>query len=1041
MTSPRIAAHLHGFGDRIAAVQHGHEVRYAQLAGSVTEFAERLGTGRRLVALAARNDIGSLVAYLGALEAGCTVLLTETVTAELIDSYDPDVVITATADGSTPDPLVRRDGSAHTLHPELALLLSTSGSTGSPKLVRLSYTNVLSNAAAIAEYLEIEPTDRAATTLPLFYCYGLSVVHSYLLRGASLLLTSRSVVEPEFWDEFGAQRATSFAAVPYTIDLLDRIGFERMSLPHLRYVTQAGGRLAPERVAAYARLGVRRGFRFYVMYGQTEATARMAYLPPDLATSHPDCIGVPVPGGSFTLEPVDEGGHELVYHGPNVMLGYAESPADLALGPTHPALRTGDLACRTEDGLYRVIGRRSRFAKIYGLRIDLQRIESGLAAAGFTTCCTEDGEALVVAVESAAPTGTDSASTEPTGPADPTARPTGSEVTTAHRTGGPVADTTSASVKVADATLSSVDIADTTSAGMQVATATPAGMDVANGKPAGTDDANRNPAGEIAGYSASASAARGTATSAAIPVRHTTSILTLLRGTACGAYPLGRHVSSRGSAGHAGVPDAGMENAGGIHRESAVRDEAAGPHDAAVAREAARLSGLPVAAVRVCVVPSIPRLPNGKPDYPSIRRLPGAPGEASPPGPHGESSTDVRTLFAHALGLDRDHIGSHATFADLGGDSLTFVTLAVRLERALGQLPADWPSRTIAELEALPRRRTRFGRSLDTSTLLRAIGIVTVIGSHIGLFVLWGGAHVLLAAAGFNFARFAVTAAPAAPRLRRTLRSAAFIAVPTAAWVLLTLLVSDYYGWQNVLLLNKILGPHDSPTAGHLWFIEVVLYLIVAAALLLRLPLADRWERLSPFWFATGLLAVALIFRYRTFDLYRPEDVPFSPLVAWFFVLGWAAAKAETVWHRLLLSAIALATVPGYFGETDRERMILAGILLLVWLPSVRVPAVVAGAAALLADASLFAYLLHWQVYPLFGQYHLAALAASLAAGWAAARLLSWARTGWASAGIGRNAAVGRRSAVDRPDLGGRLLGQLRDQYVARNRLTGKVIE
>ncbi|WP_282784175.1 AMP-binding protein, partial [Nocardia sp. CC201C] len=565
MTSPRIAAHLHGFGDRIAAVQHGHEVRYAQLAGSVTEFAERLGAGRRLVALAVRNDIGSLVAYLGALEAGCAVLLTETVTAQLIDSYDPDVVITATADGSTPDPVVRRDGSAHTLHPELAVLLSTSGSTGSPKLVRLSYTNVLSNAAAIAEYLEIEPTDRAATTLPLFYCYGLSVAHSYLLRGASLLLTSRSVVEPEFWDEFAAQRATSFAAVPYTIDLLDRIGFERMSLPHLRYLTQAGGRLAPERVAAYARLGARRGFRFYVMYGQTEATARMAYLPPDLAATHPDCIGIPVPGGSFTLEPVDEGGHELVYHGPNVMLGYAESPADLALGPTHPALRTGDLACRTENGLYRVIGRRSRFAKIYGLRIDLQRVESGLAAAGFTACCTEDGEALVVAVESATPADADSDGTEPTGAAPATARRTESGVTTEHRNGAGIAmrrptgadgaDTTPASVNVVDPTPPGVDTAntaladlkdaDTTAPSVDHADAAPAGSRVA-GTPASVDVVDEKPAGHRLGYSASGSAAPGPAARAAIPVRRTTSITTLLRGTARGAYPLGTQPRARG---------------------------------------------------------------------------------------------------------------------------------------------------------------------------------------------------------------------------------------------------------------------------------------------------------------------------------------------------------------------------------------------------------------------------------------------------------------------------------------------------------------
>ncbi|NNH69406.1 AMP-binding protein [Nocardia uniformis] len=847
MTTPRIAAHLHGFGDRIALVHDGRELRYAELAERVSAYAHDLGSGRRLVALAARNDFGSLIAYLGALEAGCAVLLTGSVTAELIDVYDPDLVIEATQDGSTPRPHPRRTGSAHTLHPELALLLSTSGSTGSPKLVRLSYRNVLANAESIAEYLAIAETDRAATTLPFYYCYGLSVLHSYLLRGASLLMTSRSVLEPEFWDDFGAQRATSFAAVPYTFDLLERIGFDRMALPHLRYITQAGGRLAPERVRHYAQLGERTGWALYVMYGQTEATARMAYLPPRLAAEHPDCIGIPIPGGTFTLEPV-EGGDELVYHGPNVMMGYAETPAELALEPQLTRLRTGDLACRTPDGLYRVIGRRSRFAKIFGLRIDLQRIESGLAAAGYPACCTDDGETLVAAIE-------------------------------------------------------------------------------------------------------------------------------------CG-------------------------------------------DTAAAARLAARLSGLPVGAVRVAAVESIPRLPNGKPDYPTIRQLPGTPVAAH---------TDIRTLFADALGLHPETIDPRASFADLGGDSLTYVALSVRLDRALGQLPVSWPTMSVAELESLPRRRNRFGRSLDTGTLLRALAIIAVVGSHIGLFVLWGGAHVLLAVAGFNFARFAVTAAPAAQRLRRTLRTTAFIAIPTAVWVAATLPFSDYYGWQNVLLLNKILGPHDSATAGHLWFVEVLVYIVLASALLLRLPIADRLERLSPFWFATGLLGVALIFRYRSFNLYTPDNVAFSPLACWLFVLGWAAAKATTPWHRLLLSAVAVATVSGYFDETDRERMILAGIMLLIWLPSVRVPALIAGTAAVLADASLFTYLVHWQVYPLFGQHHLVALLVSLAAGVAAARLMGLARA------VARTATGS--AALDGQDLGGRLLSQLRDENVSRNRLAGKMIE
>ncbi|MFI6166743.1 AMP-binding protein [Nocardia sp. NPDC051052] len=862
MTAPRIVAHLRSFDDRIAVLvatesvaEDLRQVTYAQLATLVEEFAAELGPNRRLVALAARNDLPSLVGYLGALSAGCVVLLTAAVTDELVATYDPDVVV----EDGRPD--VRRETSAHPLHPELALLLSTSGSTGSPKLVRLSSANLLANAAAIAEYLTIGPDDRATTTLPMYYCYGLSVVHSYLLRGASLLLTERSVLDDAFWHEFRACRATSFAAVPYTIDLLDRIGFADKALPDLRYFTQAGGRLAPERVRDYARLGAASGWDFVVMYGQTEATARMAYLPPDLAADNPDCIGLPIPGGEFSLEPIEETGghergialggrgngtdvpHELIYHGPNVMLGYATCPADLALGRTVTALRTGDLARRTPEGLYQVIGRRSRFAKIFGLRIDLQRLESGLTAAGFTVCCTDDDELLVVAVESPA--------TDPTG-------------------------------------------------------------------------------------------------------------------------------------------------------------------------TAARLAGLPAASVRVCPVAELPRLANGKPDYPAVRTLPA-------PAPQARN---IRALYATTLGIDPALIRPDSSFVDLGGNSLTYVTTAARVERALGTLPADWPTMTIAELDRIPLGGSRFGRALDTGTLLRAAAIVLIASSHIGLCVLWGGAHVLLGVAGFNFARFVVTTAPRAERLRHALRTVALIAVPTTVWVAVTLLFTDYYRWQNVLLLNKILGPFDSDTAGHLWFIEVLVYFMIATALLIRIPLLDMLERREPFWFAMGLLALTLVLRYQPFGLYPARDVPFSPLAAWFFALGLAAAKATSAWQRLLVSAVLLACVPGYFDVPDRERLVMAGLLMLIWLPAIRVPALAAIVAAVLADSSLFVYLLHWQVYPLFGQHHVAALLASLLAGVAATRMLAGGRRRcempqrWVVSL--RSGLPSWRSGLDGPDLRRRLARQFR---------------
>ncbi|MGK8522822.1 hypothetical protein ACRS6B_15225 [Nocardia asteroides] len=366
------------------------------------------------------------------------------------------------------------------------------------------------------------------------------------------------------------------------------------------------------------------------------------------------------------------------------------------------------------------------------------------------------------------------------------------------------------------------------------------------------------------------------------------------------------------------------------------------------------------------------------------------------------------------------------------------MTTAARLERALGHLPTDWPNMAVAELERIPGRSGRFGRTLDTATLLRAVGIVLVVGSHAGVFVLWGAAHVLLGVAGFNFGRFAATATPPAERLRHTLRAVGAIAAPTALWVAVTLTFTDYYSWQNVLLLNKILGPHDSATAGHLWFIEVLGYFMLAAALLIRIPSVDRWQRAEPFWFAMTLVALSLVFRYQAFGLYPAKDIPFSPLAVWLFTLGWAAAKATSMWQRMTVSAVVLITVPGYFDVPDRERLIMAGFLALVWSTTIRVPAVVAVCAAALADSSLFAYLLHWQVYPLFEQHRLAGLLASLAAGVAVTWMANWLR----HRGPVRYRAIRSRwSALHGPHPGRRLLSQFRDQDVTRDRLTGKVIE
>ncbi|MGH3432994.1 MAG: AMP-binding protein [Thermocrispum sp.] len=387
---------LRSHGSRLAVVDPHGVLSYSELAERVEAVGAELGPARKLMLLAARNDVDSLVTYLAALASGHPIVLTDPASFdELAAAYDPDVL-------ARPSGLeVRRGESAHELHPELALLLSTSGSTGSRKLARLSAENLQSNATTIGQYLGIRPDDRAPTTLPMRYCYGLSVINSNLLAGAGLLLTGASVVDEGFWELLRDHGGTSLHGVPYTFELLERGGFADLALPSLRYITQAGGKLPPEKVRAFAELGRRHGWRLFVMYGQTEATARMAYLDPDLAGTRPEAIGGPIPGGSFELAGSGSGEGELLYRGPNVMLGYATSPADLAAGRTTDVLATGDLARRGPDGLWEITGRVSRVLKVCGVRVDLDGLERHLAADGLQAACTGDGERLVIGLEAA----------------------------------------------------------------------------------------------------------------------------------------------------------------------------------------------------------------------------------------------------------------------------------------------------------------------------------------------------------------------------------------------------------------------------------------------------------------------------------------------------------------------------------------------------------------------------------------------------------------------------------------------------------------
>ena len=269
------------------------------------------------------------------------------------------------------------------LHEELALLMSTSGSTGSPKLVRLSYENIRANKDSIIKYLGIDEHERSITNLPMHYVYGLSIINTHLAVGASLVVTDKTMFQKEFWQLFKEKRVTNFGGVPYTFEMLHRLRFSRMEMPQLRTITQAGGKLDVELHREFADYAERQGKNFVVMYGAAEATARMGYLPPKESLRKCGSMGIAIPGGRFEL--LDEEGNvieradtqgELVYHGPNVMMGYAECGEDLARGDEmQGTLRTGDLAERDDDGFYRIVGRKKQFLKMFGKRTNLEEVE------------------------------------------------------------------------------------------------------------------------------------------------------------------------------------------------------------------------------------------------------------------------------------------------------------------------------------------------------------------------------------------------------------------------------------------------------------------------------------------------------------------------------------------------------------------------------------------------------------------------------------------------------------------------------------------
>ena len=404
--------------DKVAAIDDsGRSITYGEICDFAKEFAEHLPQ-RSLIFILSENCIGSLLGYTAALCNRIVPLVISAATEEglynhLYELYQPEYLWMpqAKAGGKTVvfsawDYCLVKTGNQPTpMYDELSLLLPTSGSTGSPKLVRHSYRNIEANADNVRRLFKLDGTEKAMAILPMHYTMGLSVIASHLLAGATLLLSGRSLLDKGFWATL--KEATSFTGVPYSYEILTKMRFTRMDLPNLKVITQGGGKLTEAMWNTLAQYTADKGKQFIATYGQSECTARMAYLPPELALQKVCSIGIAEPGGQLSI--VDDSGNEtfegeaqgeMVYRGENVTLGYATCREDLLNGDeNHGVMHTGDLARRDSDGCYFIIGRLKRFLKIYGLRIGLDEVEQMIKAEFHTNCyCKGNDEKLIVLV-------------------------------------------------------------------------------------------------------------------------------------------------------------------------------------------------------------------------------------------------------------------------------------------------------------------------------------------------------------------------------------------------------------------------------------------------------------------------------------------------------------------------------------------------------------------------------------------------------------------------------------------------------------------
>ena len=293
------------------------------------------------------------------------------------------------------------------LNKNLSLLLSTSGSMGSIKFVKLSRSNLKHNTDSIISYLKINSKDSTITNLPISYSYMLSIINTHFEVGASIIISKYSLIEKEFWKTLKNSKVTSFNGVPYTYEILTRIGLKNIKIDTLKYLTHAGGKLEKNKLKEIIKFCKKNSLRFFSMYGQTEASPRISYLKPEFSQKKIGSIGKGIPGSKIyiidnnskkILRPFVEG--EIICEGKNVFMGYSNNYKDLKkANEENYKLKTGDLGFFDKDGFFYITSRVSKIAKIFGYRVDIGALENLMSQKGYKVACLSDNKKIFIFIE------------------------------------------------------------------------------------------------------------------------------------------------------------------------------------------------------------------------------------------------------------------------------------------------------------------------------------------------------------------------------------------------------------------------------------------------------------------------------------------------------------------------------------------------------------------------------------------------------------------------------------------------------------------